>query len=221
MMARSEDLHEDRPMSRTVAALSFLLGIVALMGLSSVVQLVAWVIFVDDFVWGSAEGRRVMIVLPVSLLIGGAAVWGLTRLKPWRGKGAPISPTTRKTNTLMLLSGLVAVPGGLALFWGAFSRDNPFGFFSNSAISPGIAIFAIASWLLGLAIGWWCYYGADEHERRAHDSGLLAGGGMFMTVTPAWWVAARAGLLPQPNAMVLWCITAGVMTIGWFWYRYR
>jgi hypothetical protein len=221
MMARSEDLHEDGPMSWKVAALSFLLGIVALMGLSSAAQLVGWVIFVDDFVWGSAEGRRVMIVLPVSLLIGGAALWGLMRLKPWRGKGAPISPTTRKANNLFTLSGLVGVPGSLALVFGAFSRDNPFGLFSNSPISPGIAIFASASWLLSMAIAWWWYYSADEHERRANDVGFLAGGSLFMAVTPAWWVAARAGLLPQPDAMILWCVTVGVTTIGWFWHRYR
>ena len=221
MMAGSKDLHDDRPMSLKVTALSFLLGIVALMGLSSAVQLVGWVIFVDDFVWGSAEGRRVMIVFPVSLLIGGAALWVLMRLKPWRGKGAPISPTTRKTNTLFLLSGLVGVPGGLALFFGAFSRDNPFGLFSNSAISPGIAIFAITSWLLSIAIAWWWYYSADEHERRANDFGFLVGGGLFLAVTPTWWVAARAGLLPQPDAMILWVVTVSVMTLGWFWHRYR
>ena len=220
MMARSEDLHEDRPMSWKVAALSLVLGIVALMGLSSAVQLVGWVIFVDDFVWGSAQGRRVMIVLPVSLLIGGAALWGLMRLKPWSGS-APISPKTRKTNRLFALSGLVAVPGGLALAFGAFSRDNPYGLFSNSAISPGIAIFAIATWLLSLAIAWWWYYSADEHERRANDFGFLVGGGLFMAVTPAWWVAARAGMLPQPDAMILWVVTMVVMTLGWFWHRYR
>ena len=40
MMAKSEDLHEDRPMTRRGAAISFLLGIVALMGLSSAAELV-------------------------------------------------------------------------------------------------------------------------------------------------------------------------------------
>ena len=163
-------------------------------------------IFVDDFAWDSAEGRRVMIVLPVSLLIGAAALWGLMRLKPWAG---PISPTTRKTNTLFYVSGLVAVPGSVALHFGAVSRGNPYGFFSNSPISLGIAIVAITSWLLALAIAWWWYYSADEHERKAYDFGSLFGHGLFITVTPAWWVAARAGLLPQPDAMVLWCVTMG------------
>ena len=218
MTGKSEDLHEDRPMSNKVAAISFLLGIVALMSLVSAAQLVGWVIFVDDFVWGSAEGRRVIIVLPASLLIGAAAAWGLIRLKPW---GEPISPTTRKTNILFYLAGLVAMPGALALFLGAFSRENPYGFFSDSAISPGIALVAITSWLLALAISWWWYYSADEHERKAYDFGSLFGHGLFITVTPAWWVAARAGLLPQPDAMVLWFVTMGVITIGWFWHRYR
>ena len=218
MMAKSEDLPEDRPISSKVAALSFLLGIVAIMGLMSAAQLVGWVIFVDDFVWDSAQGRRVMIVLPVSLLIGGAALWGLMRLKPWAG---PISPTTRKTNILFYVSGLVSVPGALALFYGAFSRENPRAFFSNSPISVGIAVVAITSWLLSLAIAWWWYYSADEHERKAYDFGSLFGHGLFITVTPAWWVAARAGLLPAPDAMALWCVTMAVITVGWFWHRYR
>jgi hypothetical protein len=209
-------------MSGKVAALSFLLGIVALTGISWAVTLaVGLLFFADNFVWGSPRAWRIMSLLAVSLLIGGAALWGLMRLKPWSGKGGPISPTTRKTNTLFHLSGLVAVPGGLALVFGAFSRDNPYGLFSNSAISPGIAIFAITSWLLSMAIAWWWYYSADEHERKAYDFGSLFGHGLFITVTPAWWVAARAGLLPKPDAMVLWCVTMGVITIVWFWHRYR
>jgi hypothetical protein len=157
-----------------------------------------------------------MIALPVSLLIGAAALWGFMRLKP---RGEPISPTTRKTNVLFFVSGLVAMPGVLALAFDA--RDNAYGLFSNTPIAPRTALFAITSWLLALAISWWWYYSADEHERRAYDFGSLFGHGLFITVTPAWWVAARAGLLPQPDAMVLWCVTMAVITIGWFWHRYR
>jgi hypothetical protein len=218
MTAKSEELHEDRPMSNKLAALAFVLGIVALMGLFSAAELVLWVIFKNDFVWDSAQGRRVMIVLPLSLLIGAAALWGLVRLKPWAG---PISPTTRKTNILFYVSGLVAVPGALALHFGTLSPENRYELFSNSPISPGIAVFAITSWLLALALSWWWYYSADEHERKAYDFGSLFGHGLFITATPAWWVAARAGLLPRPDAMVLWCVTMTVITIGWFWYRYR
>lgn len=217
-MTTKSELREDRPTTSRIAALSFVIGIVALMAIFSAIELVAYVIFVDGFVWDSAEGRRVMIALPVSLLIGAAALFGLMRLKPW---GEPISPKTRKTNLLFFLSGVVAVPGALALHFGAISRENPYRIFSNDTIPPGIAIFAITSWLLALAISWWWYYSADEHERKAYDFGSLFGHGLFITVTPAWWIAARAGLLPEPDAMVLWCVTMGVITLGWFWHRYR
>ena len=80
-------------------------------------------------------------------------------------------------------------------------------------------MFAIACWLVSWAIGWWWYVSADELEQRASDVGLLLGGFLFAMVTPAWWVAARADLLPQPNAMVLWCIVNVVWMIGWFWRR--
>ena len=72
-----------------------------------------------------------------------------------------------------------------------------------------------------IAVSWWWYISADEHERRAIDFGFLVGGGLFVTVTPAWWIAARAGLLPRPDAMILWVMTGVVMTLGWFWHRYR
>jgi hypothetical protein len=45
--------------------------------------------------------------------------------------------------------------------------------------------------------------------------------GGFFAVTPAWWVAARASLLAQPNAMLLWAVTIAVTTLGWFWHRFR
>ena len=109
----------------------------------------------------------------------------------------------------------------LSTHFGTASRENRYEFFSNSPIDPGIALFAIASWLLALAISWWWYYSADEHERKSYDFGSLFGHGLFITVTPAWWVAARAGLLPQPDAMVLWGVMMTVITIGWFWHRYR
>ena len=84
-----------------------------------------------------------------------------------------------------------------------------------------MAVFAIATWLLSWAIGWWWYFSADEHEQRASDVGLLVAGGLFATVTPAWWVAARAGLTPQPDAMILLGAVNLVWAIGWFWRRNR
>jgi hypothetical protein len=169
---------------------------------------------------------QVKCMVAVNLLMGIGAIGGLLWLKPWRawkGSGEPLSPRTRRAKRLLALSALIVALSGVALILGTNlpdPKDMTFGVFLNSPVSPGIALVAITGWLLGMAINkWWWYFSADEHERRADDFGNLLGWALFLTLAPARWVAARAGLLPQPNAMVLWCAASGVSAIGYFWRR--
>lgn len=214
----NEPRDDDRSESLNVAVMSALLAVLVLAGFSAAAGVVGAVLFdprikhpVNWLTWAH---------LGLFLLIAGGAIWGLVKLKPWTRR-EPMSPSTRRTNNLFAISGLVAVPGTLALAFSTMSRDDPTGLFSNSPVSLWIALFAIAGWLLGMAIGWWWYFSADEHERDAYDFGSVVGAGLFTVLTPAWWVAARAGLVPRPDAMILWLITMIVITIGWFWHRYR
>lgn len=209
---------EDGPETLKITVLSMLFGFLALLGLSAAVGTVAAVLFdphiqhpVNPLTWG---------FLAWYLLVGGGGIWGLVRLKPWTQRG-PLSPSMRRTNALFGLSGLVATASCLLVIFGTMSSGDPFALFSNSPVALWIAIAAIALWLLSWAIAWWWYFSADEHEQRASDVGLLVGGLLFAVVTPAWWVAARAGLLPQPNAMILWAAVNLVWTAGWFWRRSR
>jgi hypothetical protein len=164
---------------------------------------------------------QTVCVFASNLLIVVGAIWSLWWLKLWKevkGSGELLSPSTRKAKNLLGLSGIVCGAGALALFFGAFSKDYPSAFFSNSPVPLRIGIFVIASWLLGQAINkWWWYFSADEHQRKADDVCNLVSWALFFTVTPAWWVAARAGLLPQPNAMLLWVAAVGAGAIGYFW----
>jgi hypothetical protein len=214
-MMASEEREADRPPRLRTAALAMLLGVLALFGLAAVA---GWVrdVLSDPRVGGWSSIR--VVALP--LLIGIGAIAGLVWLKPW-SRGGPVSPATRKANGLFALSGLVGLPGILALFFGTMRRDDPFAPFSNGAIAPVIAVAAILGWLLSMLLAWWWYFSADEHERQANDFAFLVGGVLFLTATPVWWVAARAGLLPPPNAMVLWLAASAVWAIGWFWRRYR
>lgn len=93
--------------------------------------------------------------------------------------------------------------------------------FSNSAVSPAVAIVATTAWLLAWRSAGGGYFSADEHEREAYDIGSVAAAGFFSAMAPVWWGAARAALAPPPDAMVLWLATIGIMTLGWFWRRYR
>jgi hypothetical protein len=211
MTATNEHRHEEEPSLRT-AGLSVAMGLLALVGFTSSVTVVMAAI-------GGQWNGAIAMMLVLSLVIGAIGAWGLMRLKPWRHAGGPLSPATRRTNRLFTWSGIVSVPAAVLLIYG--SRHTPFGFFSNSPIAEGIAVAAIAFWLVALALSWWWYASTDEHDRQAYDFGNLVGSGVFITITPVWWVAARGGLLPPPNAMVLWLVTIIVLQLGWFWRRYR
>lgn len=213
------------PSRQKAAVLSVLLGFVALLGFSGIAGILK-ILAADNLVvfrfWSS--GAHTAARLAANLLIFASAVWGFLRLKPWRlfkRPDEPISPATRKTQKLFGLSGLVGVLAVMVLMLGTRGNGaNPV--WSNSQnVSIGVAVVAIAIWLVSMALSWWWYRSADEHDRRANDVGFLAGGGLFMAVTPIWWLLWRAGLAPPPDAMVLWYATLVVTGIGWGWYRNR
>jgi hypothetical protein len=208
-----------KPSKPKTVALSVLLGFAALLGFSGTISLLK-VLFATNTFWGPWAWQTAVLVA-WNALIGVGAIVGVSILKPWKGwkrSREPVSPATRRTNKLFGLSALIGIVAPLALIHGTSGKDNPF---SNSPISPGIAIVAITAWLLATAVEWWWYFSADEHERKAADFASIVGRGVFTTVTPAWWVAARADLLPQLDAMVLWVIVMGISAIAWLWHRNR
>lgn len=238
MMAKSEIRPEDRPLSLKIAALSVLLAFGALFGFCAVV--VTGSLMLSTHTFWFPWGRSTPIIFGASLLISAGGVWGILRLQPLlRSAVLPLSPATRRTQKLYKLTQLVGALTALAVIYGTQSdvgknipQDLPFGVFSNGMgdplgilsnrpISLSLALFAITSWVVAMAIGLRRYLSADEHERQANDFGKLVAFRLFYALTPAWWVAARAGLLPQPNAMFLWLIALLVAAIGAFWRRYR
>jgi hypothetical protein len=211
-----------KPSRITTAAVSFLLGVVALAGFGTTIA-VAKVMVVAKTLSPPWTWRTwlTLFTFVSNLLIGVCAIWGFVLLEPWKAwkpSHEPVSRATRRANKLFGLKELLALAAVLAVLYGA---HDPRKLFSNSPLSPGIAIIAIASWLLARLIREYWHYNTDEHEERAIDFGRRVGAGLFLAVTPAWWVAARASLLPQPNAMILWLVTMLVTSFGWSWHRSR
>lgn len=211
-----------RPSRPKIVALTVLLVMIALSGISGADAIVK-VLAANDVPW-AAWTWQTKAIFAANLLIGASAVWGFLRLRPWRlfkRPDEPVSPATRKTQKLFGLSGLVGALAIVVLMLGT-RGDGANPVWSNSQnVSIGVAVAAIAIWLLSMALSWWWYRSADEHDRRANDVGFLAGGGLFIAVTPVWWILSRAGLMPPPDAMVLWYATVVAMGIGWGWYRNR
>jgi hypothetical protein len=170
------------------------------------------------------EGSRPAgaIILVVALLIGGAAAWGLIRLKPWPRSDEPVSPATKKANNLLLLSGLLGGVLGAAMSLSMISVDEPLALFSNSPMPRAVVIPSLAVWLLIVpVISWLWHRNVDEHEERSYQFGGLAALYLYTFVTPAWWLAARGGLMPAPDAMAIFTAVMLVWGVVWFWRRYR
>lgn len=95
-------------------------------------------------------------------------------------------------------------------------------FFSNSALSPRIAIALALLWSIGIAIAVVVYQRTvDDHEKHAYLWAGLAGYYAFVIPAPAWWVLSRAGLLPPVNAMALFALTMMVNAIVYLWLKFR
>jgi hypothetical protein len=213
-----------RPSRAKTGALTMVLACVALDGFIGAGSIVK-VLLASNTLWrpevwaGPTRG-----FLAANLLLVIISVAGLRRLKPWKGWTSPrqpVSPATRKANALYGLKELGAAVAVLVLVVGSFSTAHPYAVISNSPIPLWVAIVAISTWLLARFLREWWGGSADEHERAALDFGRRVGCGVFFAVTPAWWVAARAGLMPQPDAMILWLVIQVVVTAAWTWRRYN
>jgi hypothetical protein len=216
MMAMSEERDEGRAMNLRTVALTAVLGLLLLLSIGAIGgAAAAWIKSPEN--WGAA-----VLAMAGAVLIGAAATLGLLKLKPWAGSGEPISPGTRKANNLLLLSGFIGGVLGAVLSLSMISLDDPLALFSNSPMPRAVVIPSIAVWLLIVPlISWQWHLSVDEHEEQSYQFGGLAALYLYSFLTPAWWLAARGGLLPAPDAMIIFMGVMLVWGIGWFWRRYR
>lgn len=159
--------------------------------------------------------------IAVAFLGAAGCIWGVLRLKAWQwgDPNEPISPKTHKAYNLLLGSGLIG--GVLGLFL-AIGTEDPRELLSNGPMSLALVIPSLAVWLVIVpVISWHWHRNIDEHERDAYQTGGLIALYLYIFLAPAWWLAARGGLVPAPDSMVLYLIVLTVWGVGWFWRRYR
>ena len=220
MMAMTEDREEERPLSARDAVLSVLAGTLALIAFGGAAGGAGALLFGD-----ADEGANLpmaIALIAVLVAIGGIALWGLKLLKPWAAMSGPMSPKTRKARNLLIASGALGGVIGAVLAVSTISMDDPFALYSNGPLAPAVVIPILAVWFLvvpAISLQW--HRNVDEHELETYRFGGLAALYLYAFVVPAWWLAARAGLVPPADAMVMYLIVMGVWCIGWFWRRYR
>ncbi|UVO53967.1 hypothetical protein [Sphingomonas sp. SUN039] len=92
---------------------------------------------------------------------------------------------------------------------------------TRGTLSPALAI-ACAVLLATLApwLTWRWWREIDEHEQAAYTEGANVAGHFTLLGGIAWWVLARARLVPEPDVMALVVAMSFVWTGVWFYRRY-
>lgn len=140
------------------------------------------------------------------------------------GNKAQVPSRERRSRNILIGSCLFGLVTGMAIaiFGLAGEAENSFAFFTNSAISPAVAIgltFIVV--LIIPLISWQWHRAIDEHERDAYRAGAVAAAYLFMIGAPAWWLLWRGGLVPQPDGVIFYYAFCLLFLIVWLWKKYR
>ncbi len=158
-------------------------------------------------------GFKAFAILGAMVLAGAAVAYGMWRFWP-RGLDGQIAPRVRSARMILLASVAIAVPIGVIL---GIADSGSAALFSNAPVSPGLAIVVIALWALaGPLLTWLWWRRVDEHEADAYRDGAMIGGHAYIYLTPAWWMATRAGWLPPQEPMVVLLVVCIVWMLVWF-----
>ena len=180
---------------------------------------------VAGIIAGHAEdGGGAMSVKLIAILAGTGALAALCVYFSYRGlramlpgRGAP--PRDRRNMLTMLVVGALGI--GIAIVM-LMAETSP-AMFGSDPIPAGFAI------ALALLIGvfmpmlsiYWHLRVVDEQEAAAYNKGALFAMYAFWIGAPVWWLLWRGGLVPAPDGILIYFITAAVACVVWFWAKYR
>lgn len=157
------------------------------------------------------------VILGAMLLAVVATAYGMWRLWP-RGLDGPVAPRVRSARIMFFAS--IAVSLLLGIILGVADVGNT-DLLSNTPVSSDLALIAIGLWgVAGPILTWLWWKRVDEHEADAYRQGATLAAHFYMYVTPAWWMATRAGWLPPQEPMIVLLVVSIVWMLVWFIRRY-
>jgi hypothetical protein len=134
-------------------------------------------------------------------------------------KPDPVGPRTRRARHWMTFAFFLSLLLGAGLLFG--SDRTHVGPLGDGPIDRTVAAALIAVWVVYFLVSWLWWRNVDEHEAKAYNFGAVVAIHVYFFIVPAWWVAWRAGFVPEPQHMAMVLVTALVWSAGWFWRRYR
>jgi hypothetical protein len=168
---------------------------------------------------GGSFSTAAIVVIGLWLL--SIALLLIPAVRDIRALSASLTALPRRERVSLQFLGIATVVGligGVATF-----ASNEAGWFINrsGALSPTVAV--ITSVLLATLAPWmtWRWWHAiDEHERSAYADGAQYAGHFALFAGMAWWVLARARLVPEPDVITLIIAMSFVWTGVWLRRRY-
>jgi len=177
-----------------------------------------------------AEGDGPLNMLDVSILglfavvilVLAFAIWRLFQQTKQSGERVP--RRERLNNRIIWGCGIFGGIIGLALaLTDNMGAANEPSLFASSPISPVLAV--ILAGAIGIVLPivtfYWHKHVVDEQEDAAYRAGALIAIYAFWFIAPVWWLLWRGGILPSPNGIALYFMTAFIALIVWFWKKYR
>lgn len=170
-------------------------------------------------------GAAIGVALAAALLVGG--IWLMLSVR--RRFSMPRSPRVRRSRIALYVAlGVSMVVGAATGIAGHMSNDlhgepmDVFGSLLSSApIGTAFALAALAGWIAAIAVSVYWHLTLDEIERAEYEFGATLALYAYVSIAPAWWIAWRGGMLPEPSGVAIFLIVCTVWCIGWGWRRYR
>ncbi|MGB3378365.1 MAG: hypothetical protein WBH10_10480 [Allopontixanthobacter sediminis] len=156
------------------------------------------------------------IVIAWVSVVAGLAVLA-ARVWPKHAK-EPISRSSRRSRNLIYV--LVAVGAVLGLLLG-YNEPEGISLLSSGPIPAFPALVAIGLWVICapiVTLMWW--RSTDEHDRASYTDGANVAGHAYLFIVPSWWVATRAGVLPEQDPIIVLLIVATIWSAVWLYRRY-
>ena len=161
---------------------------------------------------------RDLAMLSAMLMVGGLVAYGMWRSWPRGLEDEPVAPRVRSARMILWACVALSIPIGIIL---RTTDGGAVSLLSNTPVSPGLAIVVIGLWAVaGPVLTWLWWQRVDEHEADAYRDGALIAAHVYMFVTPAWWIATRAGWLPPQEPMATLLMVSLVWMLAWFVRRY-
>lgn len=187
------------------------------------VVLLFLVAFLAGYVTAMIESGEVpaiidFAIIGTSLVLIGGVAFGCVKFWPNTGP-EPIGPSVKRSRDLMYAMIGLSLLAGMA--FAVAEGPDEYTLFSNGPIGSTTAIVALIGWLIIFPIItflWW--QSINEHEASSYRDSSMFAAHAYLFIAPAWWMASRAGWVPDQDPMIVLIIITIIWCAAWIYRKF-